>query len=231
MHILLDIIPEDSTTLSDCLENFMVNQINTTKASEPDLLGRTCLHIACSKGFDLAAAKMVEGGASYNVKDSTGRTAVHWAALRGCRTFLAALSDHKGTGCLLHDEDHDGHTPLSLAVKSYEAAKDKVSALFTLSILHQMWMEYKCKLCKGNRGWGVLHYASALGLADTVQALLSGEFMPYDLRTNSGETPLAVAAEEGHLNVVKVLCSEPTVDVLPEITRDERHLTGPGTDM
>ncbi|CAM9576495.1 unnamed protein product [Ectocarpus fasciculatus] len=50
-----------------------------------------------------------------------------------------------------------------------------------------------------------LHQAAARGMVDRTSALLSRPLVDVDQRDNDGYTPLIVAAQEGHHNVVRVL--------------------------
>lgn len=81
---------------------------------------------------------LLKKGANINTVDVVGRTAIHWASLRGCDTVLATLLNHAEGNFDLNRGDMNGCTALYHAATSGSAATVKlmVSALrkFDLSV-------------------------------------------------------------------------------------------------
>lgn len=73
----------------------------------------TPLHLAAEEGSPECTKLLLDAGASWNAKDSRGRTAMHLAALAQSAETLDVLIQ---AGANVNAEDNDGRTPLHTAV-------------------------------------------------------------------------------------------------------------------
>jgi ankyrin repeat protein len=160
-----------------------------------DAKERTAMHYAAIGGNKAIVQALITAGSPLSTPDEDGRTPLHLAAVTGdaelVRILLEAGSDDTPT-------DVTDKSPLALAFtrEHYEAA-----ALLAAS----KTVPFGTADEHGNT---VLHLAAKLGKAKVVQPLLAN----YAARKRSVDednkelcTPLYLAAEAGHLEIVKML--------------------------
>ena len=128
--------------------------------------------------------------ADLDIVDSSGRTALSWAAQRGQVEDVEALLQH---GAKPDNNDMTQLTPLHFA-----AAAEIPDAIEPL-------LRYGAKITQSTRGWTALHYACVLhdDLA-YVKPLLIGD-INIDERTYVGKTALSLAVLHNHLRVATYL--------------------------
>ena len=176
--------------------------------------GKTALSEAASNGHDYLVRYLLAKRARPLV---TGTTALHCAAENGheivVRTLLQADAhyDHRDDPAnvlepphLVGALDRDGETPLHKAARNGHRAV--VEVLIELCPMARNWILAETKMPSAPRG---VHNQMAIHLAASnghvaVLALLSGH-VSIDSRTSRGQTPLIVAAAEGHVPAVQWL--------------------------
>ena len=180
---------------------------------------------ACIKEAESELVRLIAGGASTNVPDNQGRTALHLAAERGntgcCRVLLDSPATdvnaltHKGvsplmcaveSNCeevvrLLHDKgaavdlvDGDGNSCLDRAVENDNLALFRV-LLSELEVSPNV---------ASFEGWTIAHSCARKGATEFLREVLQQSGYQYRA-TDYGITPLHLACQEGHLASAKVL--------------------------
>jgi hypothetical protein len=79
-----------------------------------DLLMVNALHLIAYFGIDKAIQQLLDKGAAVEIKDTSGRTPLSWAAERGHEAVVQQLLDN---GAAIETTDNLGQTPLSLAAE------------------------------------------------------------------------------------------------------------------
>ena len=128
--------------------------------------------------------------ADLDTVDSSGRTALSWAAQRGQVEDVEALLEH---GAKPDNNDMTQLTPLHFAASA--ETPDAIQPL----------LRYGAKTTQSTRGWTALHYACVMhdDLA-YVKPLLNGG-INIDERTYVGKTALSLAVLHNHLRVTTYL--------------------------
>ena len=179
-----------------------------------DSSGKTALSAAASNGHDHLVRYLLAKRAR---PLATGTTALHCAAENGhdvvIRTLLQADAyyDHKDDPVNLLQPPHlvgaldrDGETPLHKAARNGHSAV--VQVLIELCPLARNWILAETGLPSAPRGLRrqmAIHLAASNGHVN-VLALLSSH-VSIDSRTSRGQTPLIVAAAEGHVPAIQWL--------------------------
>ena len=103
-----------SRGLSSLLDHFLADE--RTHRDVQDFFGNTALHCACSAGHTGVAVQLLEAGASPDMVNHRGETALHAVAARSGRVELVqALCSH---GATINVVNSEGETPLQLAEKA-----------------------------------------------------------------------------------------------------------------
>jgi len=211
LHVALDEMANraSSPSFPKFDERDIQKLVGCVDLDQQDVFGRTALHIACSGGLDSVALILAQGGARLDLVDSNGMTPLHWAVKNSCEEFLLRFFNTQDCACLLHSTDSAGRTPLDIAL-------DSNSPFTNLDILlrfHEKWLEHETLECTQSEGLGLMHLAAQGGNREAVALLMDAGLRPIDSRSRrSGWTPLALAAKQGHAQVVKVLLDHASVD-------------------
>ncbi len=120
--------------------------------------------------------RIVYGGAETDIRNGTGKTPLIWAAARGHEDLVRRLL---AMGAEVEEHDDDGLTPL------YWATIHNRASMIDLLVAQGAMIEVKTSWS----GSHPLHFATRMGLADAVQALVNqgADVMALDER---GQTPL-----------------------------------------
>ncbi|XP_062897896.1 ankyrin repeat and death domain-containing protein 1A-like isoform X1 [Mobula hypostoma] len=137
--------------------------------------------------------ELIWGKVNINARNSMNRTALHWAAMAGHERAASLLLDHHA---LVDAEDKFGMTPVLLA-----ASHGNLSTLQTLA-------KAGATLTARNRlGQTLLHCAAVQGHPSVIRYVVEDlEGIPVDDPDQNGKTPLLLAAESGHSDVLSLLC-------------------------
>ena len=150
------------------------------------------LHRAAYSGDVDKVRKILEcGKCSVNCTNSNGRAPLHWACVLNDLDMVKLLSEFKADMTI---KDKHGNTPLTLADKQG-----------TNSVVHALLSQYPVDT-KDLNGYTALHNSCEKGRVDLVRALVKHK-ANVNARTDSGDTPLTLAARNKHDNVVHVLLS------------------------
>ncbi|KEZ45021.1 1-alkyl-2-acetylglycerophosphocholine esterase [Scedosporium apiospermum] len=213
LHVILDEMPSSDSPLwafSQSNDQRLQGLYKRSGVNTQDALGRTALHIACSKGLDSAARSLAQAGASFDLSDSIGRIPLHWALLERCGKALESFCETENRQCLLHRADSTSSTPLSLVLTLCELGDD--FSMEASSRLHNLWCTHRRGSCKEHEGWGLLHLSAIQNRSTAATWLLDAHFRPFDCYSKSGRTPLSLAAERGHVEVLQVFLQTTEVD-------------------
>lgn len=194
-----------------------------------DAYGNTPLHYAAHRGHMSVIIKLLEKGAETNATNKQNRTALHIAAKRGALECVRDLVS-SGHTTDLDIQDEQGNTALHVAILERRdrvvnyfinhthvndaiANKDGRAALH-LAVVHRNDEAVKVILSRRKNSINLretgeqntaLHLAAQKGYYDIAEILLREEWCEVDLPNKHGETPLVVAARNGHWSIVEQL--------------------------
>ncbi|XP_059086810.1 serine/threonine-protein phosphatase 6 regulatory ankyrin repeat subunit A-like isoform X2 [Tigriopus californicus] len=137
---------------------------------------------------------LIDAGADIHIKDKFGRTALHYASVKG---WFQCVHHLVTAGCSVDCADHDQITPLMLATLSDSEAK----------CVEYLLVQKANGLLKDHQDLNVLHYAAAAGNSEALTQIFEytqfgrGDFLSSKL----GVTPIHLAAKSGHTDSVIVL--------------------------
>ncbi|MHC4096327.1 MAG: ankyrin repeat domain-containing protein [Planctomycetota bacterium] len=144
--------------------------------AEEEYLHRTPLFYASKNGHQEVVEVLIAKGANVNVKDKHGLTALHWAALEGHKDAVELL--------ITHGVDINTKAEQGLKLTWYDAST--VGGKET------------------NPGGTALHWAAIQGNKDVVELLIA-RGADLNLKNNRDKTPLTLAKEKKHKDIVKFL--------------------------
>jgi ankyrin repeat protein len=156
--------------------------------------GSTAVALAAHSGHVHVVRALVEAGSNPAQADANGWTLLHRAALRGHLAHVQYLLSLPGAVATLGMLNRDGLS--AVAVAACEGHVDVVTAL----------VEAGSDAAQPD-AWTPLHCAALRGHLACVQYLLSlpGAAAVRDVWTPRGSSAVAVAAHNGHVNVVRAL--------------------------
>ncbi|GAB1312345.1 Heterokaryon incompatibility domain-containing protein [Madurella fahalii] len=201
MKLLLDSITSTKSSSSDRPEPPSAG--GSVRSQEPadmlnhaDSQGRTALLLAIQYDNDEAVRLLLEksGGDDMNLdlKDSTGKAALHLAAQMGKENLVEELVQRNADRTV---QDMLDRTPLFLAVQ--HGREKVVDVLLVPRSLNKPDVH----------GRTPLHVAAERGYLNIVKKLL-GHGAERDNRDHQGRTPLLLAAENGEKEVVDLLLTQ-----------------------
>jgi len=167
--------------------------------------GVTALWLASSSGQTKTMEFLLEQGADASIERQNGVTALHTAAVGGHTDSISLLLQHKATPQAL---DKDGLTPL---INAAEKGSTESLQLLLQAVPEDERVDYVNTI--STTGFTALIIASAHGHADAVQYLMD-QGANVDVRAGENDvTALMYAAASDHVNVVKALLTQASVDV------------------
>jgi ankyrin repeat protein len=150
------------------------------------------LSVPLQKACRELAEKLVSRGADVNLRDTEGRTPLHYAAQAGDENVGELLIDH---GAEVDAMDASGATPL------HDAARGSKS-IVELLLTHGAAVSIADK-----RGDTPLHIAVLRGHREIVELLLAHN-PDLDIRNSRGRTPRDEAVRRGHKEIVQLLTAK-----------------------
>ncbi|KAL8960924.1 MAG: hypothetical protein Q9193_002450 [Seirophora villosa] len=168
---------------------------NRPPLEKADEKGITPLMYAAMRGELLMATKLITCGASTQIKDKCGGTALHYAAHRGTEPEMITLLIKEGA--LVNAKDERMGTPLHFA--AYNPAD-------TVKVVERLLQAGADIEARTEDGWTPLHFAadSNTDLVRVVECLLQAG-ADKEARSNCESTPLHLAAERGTANCLELL--------------------------
>ena len=154
--------------------------------------GDTPLTLAAKHGHDnVVHVLLSDFQCSVDAKGQDGYTALHYSCRYGHVDIVRTLVKHKAN---VNAKTGSGDTPLTLAARHKHD-----------NVIHALLSDSQCLVdAKGQDGYTALHYSCRYDHVDIVRTLVKHK-ANVNARTDSGDTPLTLAASEGHNNVVHVL--------------------------
>jgi len=160
--------------------------------------GSTPLVFACCQGYAETAAILLSAGAEVNTVDAAGWTPLMHAAFCGWETVLHLLLDYRSDHSL---QNLDGQTALDLAIE----ARQPITAV----ILRDHGASIHNAGDDGRAQWisetARMLYSAIHGEVETLHELLSNSPDMVDVRDDTEQTLLMLAAQNGRYHVVELL--------------------------
>lgn len=155
---------------------------------------------------DLAAVRaLVQQGGSVHAAQGDGMTALHWAAWHGDSAMTAVLL--RARASLAAATRVGAHTPLHVAARQGQAPVVRVLLRAGADVAERT-----------AEGATALHLAALAGDTGVIGALLRRGAAVDATEPWLAQTPLMVAAERGHLDVVRALLEHPQGGALLDVT-------------
>lgn len=213
---------EDATPLIFAAQNGRIDCVNALIAAKAQIdLGdkddETALMHAAEQGKSDCVEALIGAGAQVNKTDKINSTALIWAANGGYPDCIAALI---AAGAKIDHIDKYGQTALILA--AHNGHPDSIQALIaagadvaqalrfaiknnnSLSIKHLLFSGVDANMPINSRNETALYLAAKKGSKDIGLELLLKQANANQARTD-GITPLMIASQKGHLDIVNML--------------------------
>ena len=190
--------------------------------------GYTALQYSCRYGMVDVVRTLVKHKANVNARTDSGDTPLKLATINKHDNVVhALLSDSQ---CLVDAKGQDGYTALQYSCRyghvyvvrtlvkhkaNVNARTDSGDTPLILAakhkhdnVMHTLLSDSQCLVdAKGQDGYTALHYSCRYGHVDIVRTLVKHK-ANGNARTDSGDTPLILAAKHKHDNVVHALLSD-----------------------
>ena len=175
---------------------YLVEQMKCDVNSAAETTRTTPLHVACSSGH-LDVVEYLSDNALCDVhsKDKIGRTALHSASKAGHLEVVKHLVERKG--CDINVKNDDQLTPLHVAC---QAGHLDVVVYLSNNVLSDVHAKFK--------KFTALHLAAERGHLGYIVVGCD-----INVKNNLNNTPLYVACQAGHLDVVEYLSNNELCDV------------------
>ncbi|KAL1254989.1 hypothetical protein QQF64_013050, partial [Cirrhinus molitorella] len=198
--------------------------------------GETAMHVAARHGALQMIRALIQDGGDVTWKSKIGESPLH-VAVRHCHAhvleeILNSLTNERSrqeAERCVREGNQNGETPLHLAA---ELGKDAVHQPDEDTCIIKILMEHHADVTAVTRQSGetALHYSARVGNTAALQEMISN--VPSNqLQTainkhaKNGRSPLLLAAEQGHTEVVKILLqNNARVDVFDEEGKAAIHL-------
>ncbi|CAL8405721.1 unnamed protein product [Arctogadus glacialis] len=179
----------DVKLMAVLLQQSMASEIN-----HQDNEGMTALHWASFHNRPAHVQALLQKGADPTLVDKDFKTALHWAVQSGSRYMCSLILAHPLGSSVINYDDENGKTCVHIAAAAGYSDIIVELALFSETNLQALDVDERTPL----------HWASAAGKEDCVQALLQlgAEPAPRDINEN---TPLTYAMYCGHTACIKLL--------------------------
>ncbi|XP_066571914.1 transient receptor potential cation channel, subfamily N, member 1 [Amia ocellicauda] len=198
--------------------------------------GETAMHIAARHGSLRMMQALIEEAGDLTWKSKAGENPLH-IAVRHCHAhvvqeILTYLDSERSPGeavtCVSQD-NQDGETPLHLAA---EIKKEMTHCEGEDTRIIKILMEYEADITAATKVCGEtpLHYCARVGntavLLEMLQNFKSSRLQQaINKHSKNGWSPLLLAAEQGHTEIVKILLqNHARVDVFDENGKAALHL-------
>ncbi|XP_059153195.1 ankyrin-2-like [Physella acuta] len=197
--------------------------------------GETALHVSARYGRLSVLRSLLREGANPMTQSKAGETALH-IATRHCH--LDIVKELQEFVCLkrsLHDaitlanqQNNEGEAPIHCASeikKSQVHNEFEDTDLVKLILSYNANVTYTTKLTQES----CLHYCARAGNADILMEIvkhLGPQIQAIvNKQSRNGQSPLLVASEQGHLDIVKILLkNQARVDIFDEHGKTALHL-------
>ncbi|XP_064204441.1 transient receptor potential cation channel, subfamily N, member 1 [Anguilla rostrata] len=198
--------------------------------------GETAMHVAARHGSLQMMRALMEDGGDLTCRSKAGENPLH-IAVRHCHahvvqeiiSYLANRKCRKEAELCVSQENQEGETSLHLAAGlSKEGTHSEGEDVRIIRML----MEYGADITAATKESGEtpLHYCTRVGNTDLLQEMLStvppGRLQhAVNKHAKNGWSPLLLAAERGHSEVVRILLqNHARVDVFDEHGKAALHL-------
>lgn len=156
-----------------------------------DSYKQTPLILAVRHGHETFVAALLKANVEVNAQDTYGQTALHHAAEWGFSKIISLLI---AKGANLESRNDNGNTPLIFAV--WKGHEDAIEVL----------LEGNADVnALGLNNWTALHYATEYHNTPKIISRLIAKGSNLDVTNKTGNTPLSLAAKNGHETAVAVL--------------------------
>jgi ankyrin repeat protein len=151
---------------------------------------------ASKNGDSNAMYALILQGANASAKNNCGETPLHWASSSNNTGAIFLLLDH---GADINARNNEGETPLHWATWG-----NNVYAIYALL------QKGANSNARNNEGETSLHYVAKYTRVESMrasftQALLSDRYIEKNAKDNADKTPLSLAKENGHSEIVQLL--------------------------
>lgn len=173
--------------------------------------GLTALMIA-AKSSAANVETLLKHKADSTITDVNGWNAMHFAASHGQPGVILKLE--KANKSLIHSLNNENETPLMLAAGKISKANEKDQKLEidskeksdNIPSAYDVLFELKADpKAKNKKEWGVIHFAASSGNITIIRKFIKEQL---NTKTKSGQTPLMIAAANGHKEVCEAFLKE-----------------------
>ncbi|XP_043922219.1 serine/threonine-protein phosphatase 6 regulatory ankyrin repeat subunit A-like [Protopterus annectens] len=198
--------------------------------------GETAMHIAARYGNLKMIQSLIEEGGDLTRQSKVGENPLH-IAVRHCHlhlveeilTYLANEKNHSEAVMCVNQENEVGETPLHLAAA---IKKDMIPSDEEDIRIIRILMDYDADINAASRltSETPLHYCARVGNKEVLLEILkhipaNRMQLSINKQAKNGWSPLLVAAEQGHTEIIKLLLqNHARVDVFDEHDKAALHL-------